>query len=186
MWSLLVCLGLHINFSSSELILTQCFCFLGLVWGMENMSVSLPTDKLPKILHLAPSLLYMQPITVYSPLGHFFFVQCQHLLLTDMHNFHLCCVVQSDMFMSLSCAFICFFSLLSFSLCQLQRLSPLQQSPVPLQFPHPDVVITGCYVQSLSILFSGYWVFFTIQWNLVRLGSMCDAHMLYKNYKQLF
>ena len=47
--SLLVCLGLHINFSKSDLFLTQTFCFLGLCWDTVHMSVSLPPDKLDDI-----------------------------------------------------------------------------------------------------------------------------------------
>ena len=43
--SLLVRLGLHINFSKSDLCLTQTFCFLGLSWDTVHMSVSLPPDK---------------------------------------------------------------------------------------------------------------------------------------------
>ena len=43
--SLLVQLGLYINFSKSDLHLTQIFCFLGLCWDTVHMSVSLPPDK---------------------------------------------------------------------------------------------------------------------------------------------
>ena len=38
--SLLVCLGLHINFSKSDLCLSQSFTFLGLCWDAVPMSVS--------------------------------------------------------------------------------------------------------------------------------------------------
>ena len=51
--SLLVRLGLHINFSKSDLHLTQTFCFLGLCWDTVHMSVSLPPDKLADIQQLA-------------------------------------------------------------------------------------------------------------------------------------
>ena len=44
--SLLVCLGLHINFSKLDLCLSQSFTFLGLCWDSVHMSVSLPLDKL--------------------------------------------------------------------------------------------------------------------------------------------
>ena len=47
--SLLVCLTLHINFSKSNLYLTQTFCFLGLCWDTVHMSVSLPPDELADI-----------------------------------------------------------------------------------------------------------------------------------------
>ena len=55
--SLLVHLGLHINFSKSDLCLSQTFCFLGLCWDTVQMSVSLPPDKLADIQQLALSLL---------------------------------------------------------------------------------------------------------------------------------
>ena len=51
--SLLVCLGLHINFSKSDHNLSQTFCFLGLCWDTVHMSISLPPDKLADIQQLA-------------------------------------------------------------------------------------------------------------------------------------
>ena len=53
--SLLVHLGLHINFSKSDLHLIQTFCFLGLCWDTVHMSVSLPPGKLAAIQQLALS-----------------------------------------------------------------------------------------------------------------------------------
>ena len=53
--SWLVCLGLHISFSKSDLCLSQTFCFLGLGWDTVCMSVSLPPDKLADIQQLALS-----------------------------------------------------------------------------------------------------------------------------------
>ena len=47
--SLLVHLGLHMNFSKYDLCLILTFCFLGLCWGTVCMSVSLPPDKLADI-----------------------------------------------------------------------------------------------------------------------------------------
>ena len=47
--SLLVLLGLHINFSKSDLCLSQSFTFLELCWDTVCMSVSLPPDKLADI-----------------------------------------------------------------------------------------------------------------------------------------
>ena len=55
--SLLVHLGLHINFSKSDLCLSQTFTFLGLCWDTICMSVSLPPDKLADIQQLSLSLL---------------------------------------------------------------------------------------------------------------------------------
>ena len=49
MCSLLVCLGLHINFPKSDLCLTQTFCLLGLCWDTVHMLVSLTPDKLAVI-----------------------------------------------------------------------------------------------------------------------------------------
>ena len=51
--SLLVQLGLHINFATSDFCLSQTFTFLGLCWDTVHMSVSLPPDKLADIQQLA-------------------------------------------------------------------------------------------------------------------------------------
>ena len=64
---------------------------------------------------------------------------------TNVHSQlqHLCCVIQSDMlcvYHSPTQIFSCVHFSLS-SLCELEGLAHLQQSPVPLQFPLPDVVI---------------------------------------------
>ena len=64
--SLLVCLGLHINFSKSDLRLSQSFTFLGLCWDTVHMSVSLPPDKLADIQQLALSLLHTPHVTVHK------------------------------------------------------------------------------------------------------------------------
>ena len=62
--SLLVHLGLHINFSKSDLCLSQSFTFLGLCWDTVSMSVSLLPDKLADIQQLALSLLCTPHVTV--------------------------------------------------------------------------------------------------------------------------
>ena len=62
--SLLVHLGLHINFSKSDLHLSQIFSFSGLCWDTVCMSVSLPPDKLADIQQLALSLLRTPHVTV--------------------------------------------------------------------------------------------------------------------------
>ena len=64
---------------------------------------------------------------------------------TNGHSqlWHLCCVIQSDM-LSVYHSPTQLFSHVHFSLsslCQLEWLAKLQQSPVPSQFPFPDVVI---------------------------------------------
>ena len=59
--SLLVRLGLHINFSKSDLCLTQTFGVLGLCLDIVHMSVSLPPAKLSDIQQLA-SFFAAEPI----------------------------------------------------------------------------------------------------------------------------
>ena len=139
--SLLVWLGLHINFSKSDLHLTQTFCFLGLCWDTVHMSVSLPPDKLADIQQLALSLLQAQHVTVHrvmSLLGKANFCTNGHSQLR-----HLCCVIQSNMlhvYHSPTDLFLHVHFSLS-SLHQLEWVAHLQQSPIPLQFPLPGVVI---------------------------------------------
>ena len=140
------------------------------------MSVSLPPDKLADIQHLALSLLQTPHVTVHrvmSFLGKANFCTNGHSQLQ-----HLCCVIQSDM-LHIYCSPTQLFSCVHFSLsslCQLEWLAHLQQSPVPLQFPLPDVVIAtdatpthwAFYFQGseLPISVSGSW-----------LGSLCGAHI---------
>ena len=62
--SMLVCPELHINFSKSDLCLSQSFTFLGLCWDTVHMLVSLPHDKLADIQQLALSLLCIPHVTV--------------------------------------------------------------------------------------------------------------------------
>ena len=139
--SLLVRLGFHINFSKSDLCLSQTFCFLGLCWDTVCMSVSSPPDKLADIQQLALSLLQSQHVTfckVMSFLGKTKVCTSGHSLKWD-----LCHVIQSDMLHVYYSPAHLFFHVhfpLS-SLHQLEQLSHLQQSPVPLQFPLSDVVI---------------------------------------------
>ena len=139
--SLLVRLGLHINFAKSDLCLSQTFCFLGLCWDTVHMSVSLPSDKLADIQQLALSLLWTPHVTVrrvMSFLGKAKFCTNGHSQMQ-----HLCHVIQSDM-LHVYHSLTQLFSHVHFSpssLCQLESFTHLQQSPVPLQFPLPDVVI---------------------------------------------
>ena len=165
--SLLVCLDLPINFSKSDLHLTQTFCFLGLCWDTVHMSVSLPPDKLADIQQLALSLLQTPHVTVcrvMSFLGKANFYTNGHSQLQC-----LCHVIQSGMlcvFHSPTQLFSCVYFSLS-SLCQLEWLTHWQQSLVPLQFPLPDVVIATdatpthgvFYFQGsgLALLVSGTW-----------------------------
>ena len=93
--SLLVHLGLHINFSKSDLCFSHTFTFLGLCWDIVCMLVSLPPDKLADIQQLALSLLWTPHVTVHkvmSFLGKANFCTNGHSQLQ-----HFCCVIQSDM-----------------------------------------------------------------------------------------
>ena len=174
--SLLVHLGLHIIFSKSDLHLSQTFYFLGLCWDTVHMSVSLPPDKLADIQQLALSFLQTPDVTVcwvMSFLGKANFCTNGHSQL-----WHLYCVIQSDM-LHVYHSPTHLFSHVHFSLSslhQLEQLAHLQQSPVPLQFPLPDVVIAtdampthwAFYFQGsgLPLLVSGSW-----------LGSLWRAHI---------
>ena len=185
--SLLVCLSLHINFSKSNLCLSQSFTFLGLHWDTVCMSVSLPPDKLADIQQLALSLLHTPHVTVHkvmSFLGKANFCTNGHSQL-----WYLCRVIESDMlsvYHSPKQLFLHVLFSLS-SLCQLEWLSNLQKSLVPLQFPLPDVVIAtdatpthwAAYFQGsgLPLSFSGAWS-----------GSMCSlsrAHIALQELQAL-
>ena len=151
------------------------FCFLGLCWNTAHISVSLPPDKLADIQQLALSLLQSQHVTVHrvmSSLGKASFCTNGHSQV-----WCLCHVIQSDM-LHVYHSPTHLFSQVHFSLSllhQLEQLSHLQQTPVPLQFPLPDEVIvtdampthSACYFQGsgLSFSVSGVWS-----------GSMCRAN----------
>ena len=95
LFSLLVCLGLHINFSKSNLHLTQTFCFLGLCWDTICMSVSSPPDKLADIQQLALSFLQKLHVTVCWVMSFL----CKANFCTNDHSqlHRLCHAIQSDM-----------------------------------------------------------------------------------------
>ena len=174
--SLLVCLGLHINFSKSDPHLPQTFCFLGLYWNTIHISVSLPPDKLADIQQVALSLLQNQPVTAHwfmSFLGKATFCANGHSQL-----WRLCCVIQIDMLTVHHSLIHSFFPVhFSFSaLCQLEWLSHLQQNPVPLQFPLPDVVFaTDATPTHWAFHFQGSGLPLSVSetWS----GSMCRAHI---------
>ena len=169
--SFLVHLGLHINFSKSDLCLSQTFTFLGLCWDTVHMSVSLPPNTLAHIQQLALSLLQTPHVTVCKVMS---FLGKANFVPMATPN----CVIQSDM-LSVYHSPMQLFSVVQFSLsslCQLEWLAQLQQSPVPLQFPLLDVVIAtdatpthwAFYFQGsgLPLSVSGAW-----------LGSLCRAHI---------
>ena len=158
--SLLVCLGLHINFSKSELHLSQSFTFLGLCWDTVCMSVSLPPDKLADIQQLALSLLWTPHVTVHKVIS--FLGQANFCTNGHSQLCLLCRVIHSDMlhvYHSPMQLFSCVHFSLS-SLCQLEWLAHLQQSPVPLQFPLLMWSLLLLPPPSLGLLFSGIWVTF--------------------------
>ena len=174
--SLLVHLGLHINFSKSALWLSQSFTFLGLCWNTVCMSVSLPDDTLADIQQLALSLLQTTHVTVCKVMS--FLGKAKFCTNGQSKLHHLCCVIQSDM-LNVYHSPTQLFSDVHFSfssLHQLEQLAKLQQSPVPLQFPLPDVVIAtdatpthgAFYFQGsgLPLSVSGAWP-----------GSLARAHI---------
>ena len=140
------------------------------------MSISLPPDKLADIQWLALSLLHTQDVTVCMVMS--FLVKANFCSNGHSQLQCLCCVIQSDMICVYHFPTHLFLHLhfsLS-SLCELEWLAHLQQSPVPLQFPLPDVVIVtdampthwAFYFQGsgLPLLVSGSWS-----------GSLCRAHI---------
>ena len=136
----------------------------------------LPLDKLADIQQPALSLLSTPLVTVckiMSFLGKANFCTNGHSQLR-----HLCCVIQSDMlsvYHSPTQLFLCVHFSLS-SLCQLEWLSNLQQSPVPLQFPLPDVVIaTDVTPSHWAFYFQGSGLPLSVSdaWS----GSLSRAHI---------
>ena len=175
-------MGLHINFSKSDLCLSQTFTFLGLCWDTVCMSVSLPSDKLADTQQLAISLLQTTHATVHrvmSFLGKANFCTIGHL---QLH--HLCHVIQHDM-LSVYHSPMQLFSHVHFSLSslhQLEWLANLQQSPIPLQFPLPDVVIaTDATPTHWAFYFQGSGLPLSVSgaWSV----SLCRAHIAFQELK---
>ena len=105
------------------------------------LSVSLPTEKLAAIQQLALSLLLTQPATVNQVMS--FLGKANFCANVHSQLWRLCHVIQSAM-LTVYHSPTHLFSPVHFSFStvqQLEQLSHLQQSPVPLQFPLPDVVI---------------------------------------------
>ena len=171
--SLLVRLGLHINFAKYDFCLSQTFTFLGICWDTVHMSVSFPPDKLADIQQLALSLLETTHVTVMSFLGKANFCTNGH---SQLHC--LCCVIQHDM-LSVYYSPTQLFSRVHFSLSslrQLEWLANLQQSPIPLQFPLPDVVIaTDATPTHWAFYFQGSGLPLSVSgaWS----GSLSRAHI---------
>ena len=140
------------------------------------MSISLPPDKLAYIQQLALSLLQTPHVTVHkvmSFLGKANFCTKGHSQLSC-----LCIVIQSDMlsiYHSPTQLFSCVHFFIS-SLHQLEWLANLQQSPVPLQFPLPDVFIaTDATPSHWTVYFQGSGLPSSVSgaWS----GSLSRAHI---------
>ena len=101
------------------------------------MSISLPTNSLLEIHQLV--LLSCS----YIPSGHAYLGKTKFCANTHTQLCHLCHVIQINMLRVYHCPTYVFCSLyFSFSaLHQFGRLSQLEQCLVPLQLPHPGVVI---------------------------------------------
>ena len=140
------------------------------------MSVSLPPDKLADIQQLALSLLQTLHVTVHkvmSFLGKANFCTNGHSQLCC-----LCCVIQSDM-LSVYHSPTQLISHVHFSLSSLRQiewLAKLQQSPVLLQFPLPDMVIaTDATPTHWAFYFQGSGLPLSVSgaWS----GSLSRAHI---------
>ena len=152
--SLLVCLGLHIIFSKSDLCLSLSFTFLGLCWDTVHMLVSLPPDKLADFQQLALSLLqtlYVTVCRVMSFLGKAQFLYCWPFpfatLMLCHSEWHPRCLP-----FSYTIIFMCsFFSFLFPSTRTVGYITPKSSA---LQFPLPDVVIATDATPT-------YWAFYS-------------------------
>ena len=146
------------------------------------MSVSLPPDKLADIQQLALSLLQSQYVTVHRVIS--FLGKANFCTNGCPQMQHLCCVIQSDMlhvYHSPNQLFSCIHFFLSM-LCQLEQLSHLQQSPVPLQFSVPDVVIaTDAMPTHWAFYFQGPGLPLSVSgsWS----GSLCRAHIALQEFQ---
>ena len=139
--SILVHLGIHINFSKSDLCLIQTFCFFGVMLGYYPYVSIFASWSIS--WHSAVSSFLVADPTCYSLFGHILFRQGQFLCQWPLPTVEivLCHSEWHVECLSLSHPLV-FCVHFSFSeLHQLEWLSHLQQTPVPLQFPFPDVVI---------------------------------------------
>ena len=158
--SLFVHLGLHINFSKSDLCLSQIFCFLGLCWDTVHMSVSLPPDKLANIQQLALSVVWTPHVTVHrvmSILGKANFCTNGHSQLQ-----YLCCVIQSDMLhvYNSPTQFIFTCSFFPFLLMSTGMVSSFTIESGSFAISTSCYYCYWCHPHSLGLLFSGIWVTF--------------------------
>ena len=174
--SLLVRLGLHINFSKLDLHLSQSFTFWGLCWDTVCMSVSLPPDKLADIQQLALSLLWPPHVTVrkvMSFLGKANFCINGHSNCSDyVVLFRVTCYVFTIL------PHICFLVFIFLLHLYVNWTDWLNCNKVqfPLQFPLPDVVIaTDATPTHWAFYFQGSGLPFSVSgtWS----GSLSRAHI---------
>ena len=169
MFSFLVHLGLHINFSNLTFASLRLFLFLGVMLGYCPYVVSLLPDKLTDIQQFAFSLLQSKAN----------FCANDHSQLQ-----RLCHVIQSGM-LTVYHSHAHLFSPVHFSfsaLCQLEQLSHLQQSPVPLQFPFPDVVIaTNAMPTHWAFYFQGSGLPLSVTGSYCLVGALNHHHEAVQN-----
>ena len=130
---LLVCFELCINFSKSDLHVTQHF-FSGMCWDTVRMCVSMPSDKLNEIQQLAHSLLQTQPVTVCWVMSFW-----AKPIFMPMGNHKLTISAVVPCYSEVHATYLSFCCSLIFSFHF--SISAQCQSPVPLQFPLPAVVV---------------------------------------------
>ena len=146
------------------------------------MSFSLPTSKLIKIQQITHILLLRPTITVCQ--GMSFWGKSTFCVSGHAQLEQFCHVLQSNILNVYHSAAYLFFSPFSSSAMQLQKLSHLQQSSVPLQFPLPDMVITTNATPHYWAFYfqgSGLPVFCCGTWS----GSMCKVHIALKELRLL-
>ena len=159
MCSLLVCLGLHINFPSLTLTSLRHFVFGGLCWDTVHMSVYLPPNKLADIQQLALSMLKTQPVTIHQIVA--FFAKASFCANGHSQLQQLCYVIHSDM-LSVYCFPAHLFSSVPFSFFSFASA----RAVISFTTESGSLTISAsqcgyyyrCHAQSLDLLFSGFWI----------------------------
>ena len=159
----MVCFGLHITFSKSDLHLSHVL--LGYVGILSICQYLLPLAKLADIQQLALSLLQTQHVM-------------EHMVMSFLEKANFSHIIQSDILTVYHSLAHLFFSV-QFSISalhQLEQLSHLQQSPVLLHLLLSDVVIAKDVMPShWAFCFQGSELLLSVSesWS----GSMCEAHI---------
>ena len=171
---LLVCLGLHVIFSKSELHLTECFCFLGSCWDMVGMCLSLKSDRLDEIQQLVHSLLQTQSVTVgqvmsFPELGQFL---CQWPLMTSYGRVMLFRVT-CWMFIILQLTYFVPLTIHIQTCVNLQNCLSSSKVKFPCNFPFLMWLLLQMPHPLIRPSISGLWVTFVHESPLVRLYALC-------------